>query len=105
VTDDRWIVIPRGKGRERQVNEARADAGALHMAEFLKAVRERQPASCTVADAHLSTTAVKLAMIAYETGRKITWDERAETIVGDPEAARLLRRDYRPPWQHPWKGA
>ncbi|MCX8157208.1 MAG: Gfo/Idh/MocA family oxidoreductase [Verrucomicrobiae bacterium] len=104
VTDDRWIVIPRGKGRERQVNEARADAGTLHMAEFLNAVRERKPASCTVADAHLSTTAVKLAMIAYDTGRKITWDAATEQIVGDPEAAKLLKRDYRAPWKHPWRG-
>jgi len=105
VTDDRWIVIPRGKSRERQVNEVRTDAGTLHMTEFLNAVRERKQPGCTVADAHLSTTTVKLAMIAYDTGRKITWDERTEQIVGDAEAARLLKREYRAPWKHPWQGA
>lgn len=104
VTDDKWIVIPRGKGKERQVNEVRGDAGTLHMAEFLNAVRERKQTSVTAADAHLSTTAVKLAMIAYDTGAKITWDAAAEQIVGNADAAKLLKRDYRAPWQHPWRG-
>jgi hypothetical protein len=67
-------------------------------------VRDRKQPGCTIADAHLSTTAVKLAMIAYDTGRKITWDASAEQIVGDADAAKLLKRDYRAPWKHPWRG-
>ena len=101
VTDDRWVVIPRGKNAERQVNRVEADAGKLHMAEFLKAVRTRQAPGCTVADAHISTSTVKLAMIAYETGAKIGWDAAREEIIGNPAAARLLRREYRTPWKHP----
>lgn len=104
VTDNKWIVIPRGKNQERQINEAKADAGALHMAEFLTAVRERKQPGCTAADAQLSTTTVKLAMIAYDTGTKITWDSKAEQIVGNADAAKLLKRDYRAPWKHPWRG-
>jgi predicted dehydrogenase len=101
VTDNKWIVIPRGKGKERKVNEASSDAGKLHMADFLDAVRTRKPPGCLIEDAHRSTTTVKLAMIAYDTGAKITWDGAREQIVGHPEAARLLKRDYRAPWQHP----
>jgi len=104
VTDNKWIVIPRGKGQDRQVNEVKADAGALHMAEFLHAVRERKQPGCTIADAHLSTTTVKLAMIAYDTGAKIRWDAKAEQIIGNAAAAKLLKRDYRAPWRHPWRG-
>jgi predicted dehydrogenase len=104
VTDNKWIVIPRGKNKERKVNEVKADAGTLHMAEFLNAVRERKQPGCTPADAHLSTTTVKLAMIAYDTGAKIRWDAKAEQIIGNANAAKLLKRDYRAPWQHPWRG-
>ncbi len=104
VTDNRWIVIPRGKGKERQVNDVAADTATLHMAEFLNAVREQKQPGCSTADAHLSTTAVKLAMISYETGAKITWDAASEQIVGNPDAATLLRREYRSPWQHPYRG-
>lgn len=103
VTDDRWEVIPRGKGKERQVLKGGADAGALHMAEFLKAVQDRRPPGCLTEDAHASTTAVKLAMIAYDTGCKIHWDSEKEQIVDNPTAGKLLKREYRAPWQHPYQ--
>lgn len=101
VTDDRWEILPRGKNKERQVQEAKTDAGALHMAEFLEAVRKRQPPGCLIEDAYRSTTAVKLAMISYDTGAKITWDAGKDQIEGNPAASALLKRDYRPPWKHP----
>jgi predicted dehydrogenase len=101
VTDDKWIVIPRGKNKDRQVNEAKGDTGVLHMAEFLQAVRDRKPPGCSPESAHLSTSTVKLAMISYEVGAKITWDAAAEQIVGNEAAAKLLKREYRAPWQHP----
>jgi hypothetical protein len=31
-------------------------------------------------------------------GRKIRWDPNQEEIVGDAEAAKMLVRPYRPPW-------
>ncbi len=104
VTDNRWIAIPRFKGKERKVTEVNSDSGKLHMAEFLDAVRTRQQPSCLPEDAYFSTTTVKLAMIAYDVGAKITWDGATEQIVGNPDAAKLLKRDYRAPWQHPYRG-
>jgi len=104
VTDDRWETIPRGKGKERKTERAQADTGALHMAEFLNAVRTRQPPGCQIEDAYASTATVKLAMIAYDTGAKISWDSAKEQIVGNPAAAQLLKRDYRSPWKHPFAG-
>jgi predicted dehydrogenase len=102
VTDDRWVVIPKGKGAERQVNQAKADMGVLCMAEFLDAVRTRRPPGCPVEEGLRSTTAVKLAMIAYETGSRVAWDAAKEQVVGNPPAAALLRREYRAPWKHPF---
>ncbi|MCX6897289.1 MAG: Gfo/Idh/MocA family oxidoreductase [Verrucomicrobia bacterium] len=104
VTDAKWIVIPRGKGKEHKVNEAKSDAGTLHIADFLAAVRSRKQPSCQIEDAYQSTTTVKLAMIAYDSGARITWDAAAEQIAGNAAAAKLLKRDYRAPWQHPWRG-
>lgn len=104
VTDDRWVVIPRGKNQERKVHEAKADLGTLQMADFLDAVRTRKPPGGTIDEAFHSTTAVKLAMIAYDSGAKITWDAAKGNIVGNPAAARLLQRNYRAPWRHPYHG-
>jgi predicted dehydrogenase len=103
VTDEQWVAIPRGKGKERKVTEAKADMAMLQMKDFLDAVRKRQQPGCTIADAYDSTTTVKLAMIAYDTGAKITWNAAAEQIVGNADAAKLLKREYRAPWQHPYK--
>jgi hypothetical protein len=75
--------------------------GQLHMQEFLEAVRQRRPAPCGIADAHLSTTTVKLGMVAYEAGVRIAWDAAKEEVIGNPAAAKWVRRDYRKPWVHP----
>lgn len=103
VTDNKWIVTPRGKSKERKINETKSDAGLLHIAEFLECVRTRKQPSCQIEDAHQSTTTVKLAMIAYDTGARITWDGPQEQIVGNPAASQLLKREYRKPWEHPFK--
>jgi predicted dehydrogenase len=104
VTDDKWIVVPRGKEQEKKVTEAKSDAGTKHMADFLDAVRTRRQPVCPPEDAYMSTTTVQLAMIAYQSGAKIDWDAKSEQIVGNPEAANLLKREYRAPWQHPYRG-
>ena len=104
VTDDRWVVIPKGKGAERREFKATADAGKLHMAEFLNAVRTRQPPGCPVEEGLRSTAAVQWAMIAHETGSRVVWDAARDTVVSNPAAERLLKRDYRLPWAHPFKG-
>jgi predicted dehydrogenase len=101
VTDDRWVVVPRDKKKPHVVHEAKSEAGTLHMADFLDAVRTRKPPAVSVEDAHLSTTTVKLAMIAYASRASLDWDGKAEQITNNPEAARLLKRDYRAPWKHP----
>jgi predicted dehydrogenase len=99
VTDDRWETIPRGAEKDRQVHESKADMSGLHMAEFLSSVRSRQQPGGRIEDAWMTTAAVKLAMISYDTHSKITWD--GETIVDNPTADTLLKRAYREPWKHP----
>jgi predicted dehydrogenase len=104
VSENRWVTIPRGKSTERTVNEVKADTGMLCMAEFLEAVRTRRPPGCPIEEGVTSTTAVKLAMIAYETGGRVTWDAARQQIPGNPGAAALLKREYRAPWVHPYRG-
>jgi hypothetical protein len=71
------------------------------MADFLQAVRTRQQPSCTIEDAFQSTATVQLAMIAYESSSTVQWDRKKEQIPNNPEASRLLKREYRRPWRHP----
>lgn len=104
ATDNAWTVIPRGKGQERREFKAEVDQGVNHMADFLQAVRSRRQPSCQIDDAFRSTATVQLAMIAYETESVVRWNEATEQILGNPAATRLLKRDYRSPWKHPYAG-
>ncbi|MGD0089396.1 MAG: Gfo/Idh/MocA family oxidoreductase [Planctomycetota bacterium] len=101
ATDDRWVAIPVGKG-ERVEHKAGGDAGLEHMQEFLSAVRARTQPACSVEDACQSTTTVQLAMIAYESAAPVEWNAATEQIVNNDAQAKLLKRDYREPWKHPY---
>jgi predicted dehydrogenase len=101
-TDERWIILPQGKGAKPVVHEVKSDSSGLHLAEFLDAVRTRKQPSVSTEDGHISTTAVKLAMISYETGSKVAWDAASESTPDNPAAAALLKREYRAPWKHPF---
>ncbi len=102
--DKKWVVIPAGKNKERRENVTQGDLGVEHMADFLKAVRERKAPCCPIEEGYASTTTVHLAMIAYETGSAVEWDAASERIVNNEPAARLLKRDYREPYKHPFQG-
>ena len=98
-------MIPCGKNRKREEHKARRDLGLDHMADFLEAVRTRRQPAVRIDDAFRSTATVQLAMIAYETGEPVQWNESTRQITGNPAGAQLLKRPYRLPWQHPYPGA
>jgi len=50
---------------------------------------------------HTSSIHSHLANIVARTGRNFKFDARTETIPGDPEANKLLRREYRKHWATP----
>jgi predicted dehydrogenase len=81
---------------------------AAHHENFLAAVREgteeRPGLHADVAIHHLSASLCHLGNIAARTGRALAFDPVRETIPGDAEAAKLLRRDYREHWATPKGG-
>ena len=70
----------------------------MHVRNFLECVRTRQTPNSDLESAHRVATACHLANISLRTGRKVRWDAQHETIVGDAEAAAMLARPYRQPW-------
>jgi hypothetical protein len=40
-------------------------------------------------------------MISYYTGSLVKWDQQKREIIGNPEAAKLLKREYRGKYVHP----
>ena len=66
--------------------------------DFLHCVRSREKPFRDIEIAHRATTVCHLGNIAYWLKRTLHWDPAAETIVGDPIAARWLDRPKRAPW-------
>ncbi|MGQ9574735.1 MAG: Gfo/Idh/MocA family protein [Thermoguttaceae bacterium] len=80
------------------LNDMRLIDSHNHAQNFIDAVRNRRTPVSNLADAVRSDIISHLCNIAVRLGRKITWDPRAETVVGDDEAVRMMRREYRAPW-------
>ncbi len=105
VADNRFVVMPHGRDAEKTDLTIRTEGGMQdnHMADFLNAVKNKDKSliSCTVQDGFASSATVQLAAIAYETNSIVHWDSQRNTIAGNPQAAALLKREYRQGWQHP----
>ena len=72
-----------------------------HHKNWLDCIKTRELPICDVAIGHRSATVCHLGNIAARLGRKLTWDPKTEAIVGDVEAAGMISRPYRAPWQLP----
>jgi len=70
-------------------------------ADFLQAIQAGRRPVCDVELVHLSTNVALLGMLSLKLGRSIQWNGEKYECTGDPEANKLLRRNYREPWQYP----
>jgi len=105
-----WVWVDRGEFMTEPESLKRAVIGPEemrlyksrdHHQNFLDCVRSRAKTITPAETAHRSASVGHLGVIAMEVGRKIKWDPATETIIGDPEAERLLGHSYRKPWQLP----
>jgi predicted dehydrogenase len=72
-----------------------------HHKNWLDCIKSRKSPICDVEIGHRSASVCHLGNIAVRSGRAITWDPAQEQIVGDQEAAAMVSRPYRAPWQLP----
>ncbi|OQA00201.1 MAG: Inositol 2-dehydrogenase [Planctomycetes bacterium ADurb.Bin412] len=70
-----------------------------HNRNFIDCVKSRQETICPVEMAIRCDTICHLVDAAAQTGRTIQWDPKAEQIIGDEEAAKMLTRVYREKWK------
>ena len=76
---------------------------ADHVKNWLDVIRSRKHTDlfADIAEGHLSASICHLANAASDVGRTLSFDADAEQFQNDPEANRLLTRDYRPPYVLP----
>ena len=74
---------------------------AAHIRNFIAAIRDGAKLNADALTGHLSTSLCHLGNIATRLGRSLNFDPQSEQIVGDDEANRLVRREYRDHWGRP----
>ncbi len=70
-----------------------------HHAEWLHAAKTGEPTTCNFEYAGWLTEANHLGSIAYRLGKKLEWDAENLAATNCPEAAPLIKRDYRAGWK------
>ena len=63
--------------------------------------RQREQLNAEIEEGALSCNLVHLANISYRLGRTLQWDGKKMECTGDPEANKMLTRDYRVPFVVP----
>lgn len=69
--------------------------------DFIRAIENKKTPVANIENSFNATNMSLLAMISYNTGRIIEWDGEKQTILNDPEAVKLMQREYRTPWEYP----
>ncbi|MDX1286014.1 MAG: hypothetical protein R3182_13425, partial [Draconibacterium sp.] len=74
-----------------------------HFANWLEAVRKHDKTILNgpVETAHLSSGLAHLGNIAYRMGKVLTFNPQSEKFVNDPDADKMLTRNYRAPYVVP----
>jgi predicted dehydrogenase len=106
---DGWVWANRGRhdasskeilNSEIGPNETHLYVSDDHYRNFIDCVLARKEAIAPAEVAHRSITICHLGNIAMRLGKSsLKWDPAKERVVGDDEAAKMLRRPYRKPWK------
>ncbi len=95
-----WQVL-RGDGKV-VAQEYGRPGDAPHRDNFIECIRSRQLPTGNIEEGHRSAVLVHLANLSCRLGgRELVFDAKNESLVGDEEANRLLKRTYRKPFVIP----
>jgi len=103
---DGWTFYPADSKQPTVHQDAQHDEPDGHSikllwSDFIAAIESGKKPTCDIEIGHLATNMSLLGMLSYKIGRSIQWDGVNEKIIGDEEANKLLRREYREPWKYP----
>ncbi len=89
----------RQTGKPYYSEKVDGDDTVRHHANFFDCMRSRKACNADAQAGFDGALPGLLATISCRVGRGVRWDAQAGTITGDPEAAKLLTKEYREPWR------
>src|SRR4029078_9138387 len=81
------------------------DQFRAHVRNFLDCIKTREQPISDLESGHRVATLCHLANLSLRLDRSLHWDTNNESIPSDQEAASLLERPYRAPWDRELKAA
>ena len=107
--DKGYLMVDRDGYRVFYKNEAgpsfeeKWNDSPAHYQNFIDCVksREQEKLVADIEEGHYSAMLCHLGNIAYRTGRRLEFDPKSETFVGDEQANQLLSREYRKGYELP----
>jgi len=95
-----WRVGAKAQIEPKKVTGGRADT-ADHARNFLDCVKSRKRCNCDIEQGHRDTSAALIGNIAHKTRSYLEWDAKSERFTNIEKANKLLRYEYRKPYQLP----
>lgn len=92
-------VLPEDKFKDYKYEGEKIPKSIGHWNEWINAAKTDLKTTCNFEYAGKLTEANHLASIAYRVGKKLEWDPVNLKATNAPEADRLLKREYRKPWE------
>jgi len=96
-----WQIFGR---KNKLIEEIKSPSGpdlAAHHANFLDGIRTGAKLNADITINHLSTALCHLGNIAARTRKALVFDPVKEQFIGDADASKLLKREYREHWATP----
>jgi predicted dehydrogenase len=91
-----WHILNGDEAGDKYVN-----MDGPHYRNFLDCVKDGKRPNADIEEGHKSTRLCHLGNIALRVGRVLHFDDKTETLKGDPEANKLLGRTYRKGFEVP----
>ncbi len=109
IGDKGWVFVNRGHlsasnpdwvKKDFDPGEKKAYHSPGHHRNFAENIKTRKPCICPVEVSHRSITPGHLGYLSDRLKHPIKWDPKAEKVIGDAEADKILNN---PPYREPWK--
>ena len=112
VDRSKWEIFPETDNDDEgthyrvepmDVQRALPGQGGLdqHTQNFVECIKTRRQPKCPPEIGSLAAVNAHLGNIAFQTGRKVYWDEESQQFQNDREANELVKATYRNPWKLP----
>jgi hypothetical protein len=94
----RHLLLPEESFKDFVRPEPTIPASIGHYAEWIHAAKTGAPTTCNFEYAGWLTESNHLGNVAFRVGKKIEWNAEKMEATNCPEAAPLIRREYRAGW-------